>query len=94
MSSEIYLVLAGEDYEAAVIIQAFTTKTAADSFAQKLRDYQGEQPEWPTTSEPDEVFEQKSREMDAWRTAHPGGEAAAWRRQFSVVPVPLVGGEA
>lgn len=86
---EAYLVLAEQDYESPIILRAFHSEPAAQAFAQQLRDYQGTQPEWPSIDDSEDVFARKEAAMNAWRSAHPGGEDISSRRDFAVLPVPV-----
>lgn len=85
----VYLVLAEEDYEAPIVLRAFSDKGAAEGFAQALRDYQQDRPEWPVGDADLEEIQESDDKTRAWMAAHPGGEDAAWRRFFSVLPVPF-----
>lgn len=95
-SREVYLVLAEEGYESPIILRAFGDRPSAQAFAQQCLDYRSTQPAWPSVEDDDDVFAQKEAAMNAWRSAHPGGEDAGWRSAFTVLPVPAepVGGKA
>lgn len=85
----VYLVLAEEDYEAPIVLRAFSDKGAAEGFAHALRDYQQDRPEWPVGDADLEEIQESDEKIRAWMAAHPGGEDAAWRRFLSVLPVPF-----
>lgn len=87
-SREVYLVLAEEGYESPIILRAFGDRPSAQAFAQQCLDYRSTQPAWPSVEDDDDVFAQKEAAMNAWRSAHPGGEDAGWRSAFTVLPVP------